>query len=309
MKYTRLELRLLPRGWVHGVLYSGAVGGKVRGVLVDPTTWIVTCTLVPRSRRRSPTLSQTRAIGDEQAPLPVGHVRLVAGATVHASAAVVGRVSGLWVDRASGMLTHALVRPRTGILSREAERIMPVELIETIAEDGLRLAKTAPPLRELPPFRADGAIARDVQVALGLAIPDIQARKAIRARVEDGHVSLVGNVETPETVEAAQRALEGIVGVRGVTLDLVSLETLADRVEQQIVRVIAEHHIAGAEVQVLTEHAIVHLEGHAPSMEARAQIEHAALSTPGARVVVNDIAVGGETPSRATQTGPLVRNR
>ena len=29
MRYTRLELRFLPRGWARGTLYTGAVGGKV----------------------------------------------------------------------------------------------------------------------------------------------------------------------------------------------------------------------------------------------------------------------------------------
>src|SRR5579863_8450230 len=39
MQYTRLVLRLLPRGWSRGVLVSGPVAGRVRGALVDPTTW------------------------------------------------------------------------------------------------------------------------------------------------------------------------------------------------------------------------------------------------------------------------------
>ncbi len=309
MLYTRLEIRLLRRGWSRGTLFSGPVGGKACGAVIDPATGTVTHTLVPRARRRTPAVDPARALGDERSPVASDLVRLVAGTHVRIGAARVGRVTCLWVDRASSALTHALVRPRAGVFSREVERVLPIELIESVGDSGLALSKGAPPLRDLPPYREDAAIAHDVRLALAAAIPDVQARKVIKVRVEDAHVTVVGNVETGETVDAAQRAVESVPGVRGLTLDLVSLETLADRVEQQITRVLAEQQITGAQVRVLTEHAIVYLEGHAPSMEARAVIERAALAAAGARVVVNDIAVGGETPSRATETGPLVRNR
>ncbi|MBF6590635.1 MAG: BON domain-containing protein [Ktedonobacterales bacterium] len=309
MQYTRLELRFLPRGWVRGVLYTGAVGGKVRGAVINPGARVVTHTLLPRSRRNVSEAEASRRMGTEKTPLPAGDIRLTASARVCAGTSVVGRVTCLWTDRTTSALTHVLVRPRGRLFFSKQERILPLELVETMADGAFTLAKGAPPLLDLPPFREDDAIERDVRLALAEELPDLQARRTVKVRVEDGHVSLVGAVEIPEIIEAARRAVARVPGVRGVTLDVISLETLGDRVEEQIRRVIAERHITGARVRVLTEHAIVYLEGTAPSVEARAAIERAALAAAGARVVVNDIAVGGEPPSRATQTGPLVRNR
>jgi osmotically-inducible protein OsmY len=309
MRYTRLELRFLPRGWSRGTLYTGAVGGKIRGAVIDPVGRVITHTLVPRTRRRAYEVEATRAVGDERTPLPAEHVRITVGAKVRLGTATVGQVTCLWSDRLSSSLTHVLVRPRVGLFQQAPERILPLELVETMTENTFQLSKGAPALGELPLHRDDALIERNVRLALAEALPDPQTRRAIKSRVEDGHIFLTGTVEVPEVVAAAQRAVEHLPGVRGVTMDVIVLESLADRVEEQVGRVIAEHQITGAQVRILTEHGIVYLEGYAPSPEARAQIERAALSVAGARVVVNDIAVNGEPPSRATQTGPLVRNR
>jgi osmotically-inducible protein OsmY len=285
------------------------VGGKVRGAVVDPEARVVTHTLVPRSQRHASDVEPARAAGDERTPLPTTALRLTAGVRVRLGSATVGQVTCLWADRLSASLTHVLVRPRVGVFRQGPERILPLELVETISETSFHVSKGVLSLAELPLYRNDALIARDVRLALAEAVPDPQARRAIKARVEDGQIFLTGNVETPEVVAAAQSAVAHLPGVRGVTVDVVPLETLADRVEEQVNRVIAERQIMGAQVRILTEHGIVYLEGCAPSPEARAQIERAALSAAGARVVVNDIAVNGEPPSRATQTGPLVRNR
>jgi osmotically-inducible protein OsmY len=278
-------------------------------VLVDPASLVVTYTLARSTRRHPLHVDAARAVGDEQLPVPAGLVRIAGVVRVRLGDATVGRASTLWVDRQTSALTHALVRPRNGLFSNSPERILPIDLVEAVTERGLVLSKGAPALGELPLYRSDAAVERDVRLALALAVPDIQARRSIKVRVEDGQVSLAGAVETAEVIEAAQRAVEQVPGVRGLVLDLISQEALGERVEQRIAQMIAEQSIVGADVRVLTEHAIVYLEGTAPSMEARAQIESAALEAAGTRVVVNDIAVGGQTPSRATETGPLVRNR
>jgi osmotically-inducible protein OsmY len=76
-----------------------------------------------------------------------------------------------------------------------------------------------------------------------------------------------------------------------VTADLVSMESLAERVERRLTQTLAAQGVPGADVRVLAEHGIVYLEGVAPTKEASDALERAAHSAPGARVVLNHLAI------------------
>lgn len=308
MHYTRLEMRLLPRGWSRGVLYEYAIQGLVRGVALDVASGTISHTLVPTGRR-APKVEGAPPAGDASTSLPAGTVRLTRAAEVVCGASAIGTVSRVWCDRVNARLTHVIVREGTGLFARGPERVIDAEQIASYDGTRLQLAKSVVAATDLPLLRDDVVILRDVRLALAARIPDPRARRDIKARVEDGHVSLTGYVDLDEEVEATRAALRAVEGIRDVTFDVRSLEALGSDVDAVLSEFIVQRGWTNVRVQVMAEHAIIFLEGCAPSAEARAEIERVVLGVPGVRLVANNLAVGGEPPSRANGTGPLVRSR
>jgi osmotically-inducible protein OsmY len=230
------------------------------------------------------------------------------GARARGPQGVAGVITQLWAARATGRITHVLVRASTG-LRRGPERIVPAELIAGVRAGELALKVGPDRVRELPIYRPDPAIEADVHLALDATLADPRARRAVKVRVEDGQVTLAGVVDTVEQVTFAERAAAAVPGVRGVVEDLVAEETLAAEVEARIAPLVAQALNGYGSVKVLSEHGIVYLEGTVRRAQARAEIERAALGAAGARVVVNNLQVEGEAPDRGPGTGPLVRNR
>jgi osmotically-inducible protein OsmY len=202
-----------------------------------------------------------------------------------------------------------LVRSGGRLLRGAAERVLPAEQIALVDRTGVVIKLGREGLAALPIYRPDPAIVANIQVALEAVLAEPRARRAVKVRVEDGHVSLAGVVDTVEQERYAVRAVTAVPGVRGLTNDLVVDETLAAEVEARIASLVAAASNGRGQVRVLSEHGIVYLEGSVRSAGERDAIERAALSAAGARVVVNSVQVDGEPPNRAPGTGPLVRNR
>jgi osmotically-inducible protein OsmY len=291
------------------MLISGAVPGLVRGVALEISSNRVVATLAPRSRRSEASVKGARAIGTDRTPLAAGQVRLTARTSVLAGSATLGTVSRLWVDRTTSALTHILVRP-AGFFSRQPERIVALDLVADMRDEGLRLKIGAADYAELPVYRSDAAIDADIHLAFESVLPDPRAQRDVKVRVEDGHVTLSGVVDTSEQLEGARRAAAAISGVRGLTVDLVLDETIAQRVEAALTQMITERQIEGARVRTFSEHGIVYLEGRVPTGAAHVALERAAVGVPGVRVVVNNLSIGDEPPpARAAESGPLTLNR
>jgi osmotically-inducible protein OsmY len=310
MQYARIEMLLGGGGGLQGLRIAGPVGGQVRGAVINPADLSVTHTIL--SRKRAQHISSRAAVTAEpaHAPLPDG-LQTVTGATRvrGPQGGVLGNVSRLWVAQTTGRITHVLMRKRSGLFSRGPERVVPVELLEAVPHGGLA-AKIGPrEFDELPRYRPDDAIEADVHLALAAVLADPRARRGVKTHMDDGHVLLAGEVDTIEQVRFAERAVLAIPGVRGLTVDLVALETLAAEVEARIAALGTPLQNGHSHIHVLTEHGIVYLEGSVSSADVRAQVERAALSAAGAKVVVNNLQVDGEPPDRAHGTGPLVRNR
>lgn len=308
MHYTRLEMRLLPRGWSRGSLYEYAIAGIVLGVAVDVASGTVSHTLVGGGRR-APKVAGAAPVGDASTTLPAGCVRLTRGIRVNCGTATIGHVTRVWCDQVTAKVTHIIMRDAGGIPGRRPERVVEVAHIGRFTEEGLELTKAVQAVSDLPLLREDADILRDVRLALADRISDPRARRDIKVRVEDGHVSLVGWVELAEEMEAAKSALRSVAGIREVTFDVQPLDTLGATVDSLVSEFVAQRGWTGARVQVMSEHAIVFLEGSVPTTEARTEIEGLVLRVPGVRLVANNIAVDGEPPSRANGTGPLVRSR
>lgn len=297
MEYTRVEIVLSEGGWSTPVAVAGPVAGPARGAMVEPTTLAVTSTLM--SKRRARGLDVAGAL----APGPAD-VRIGARGKVWGPGGPIGRVTRLWVGRATGHLTHLLVRRGGG-----PEHIVPAEMIEHVDARALTVKLAGSQLAEFPIFRPDAAIEADVRAALASVLADPRARRAVKVRVDDGQVALAGVVDTVEQVRFAEGAARAVPGVRKLLLDLVAQETLAAGVEALIAPLVAAAVNGHGGVRVLTEHGIIFLEGSVRTAHDREAIERAALGAAGVRVVVNNLLVNGQPPDRAAGTGPLVRNK
>jgi BON domain len=309
MYYTRLELRFRGQGFRRGVLLEGAIAGQALAAVVHAPAWQVTHTVVTSRRAAALPGYGSHQLGSGRTELPPDYVRVSSKTPVLAGKSVAGRLSRLWCDRHSGLLTYVLLQQEAGLLRRSSERVVAAELLGPLRASGLELKLSRADLSQLPLFVPDEKILADIQLAFESALPDPRARREVKMRVEDGHVTLAGSVDGAELLDRARRMASAVVGVRGLTVDLVVQEALASQVEASVGRALAERAIQGARVRAYTEHGIVYLEGRVTAPELRDALEGAALAVPGVLVVVNNLSVEGEPPSRASETGPLTRNR
>lgn len=309
MEYTRIEIRFVRGGCSRATRVAGAVAGQAVRAVIDPTQFAVTQTLMPRKSARQ--LPELAGAGGEpiSVPQPEGALVLSAATHVHGPDGTLGMVSRVWVARATGRMSHLLIRARAGIWLARDEYVLSAELVESIGHDGVTVKPGPKTIADLPLYRSDDVIASDVRLVLDRVLADPRARRGVKLLVDDGHVTLAGEVDTVDQVQLAERAATVVSGVRGTTVDLIPQEALAGAVEACIAPLVAVASNGHGAVRVLTEHGIVYLEGSITSKQAREEIERAALTAAGARVVVNNLLVGGSSPNKRDGTGPLVRNR
>jgi osmotically-inducible protein OsmY len=236
-------------------------------------------------------------------------VVLAAGLGVLALRQSVGRISRVWCRADTMRVTHLLVRERVSWPRQGGERIVPLEYVDTITHTGAVLKVAASDFHRLPLFRPDEAILIEAQAAVDSVLADPRARRQVKLRVDDGQVTLAGEVDTVDQARLAVQAVADVPGLRGLVVDLVAQETLAALVEERIAELGTSVMNGHGPIQVYSEHGIVYLEGSVPTAEARQEVEQAALAAAGAKVVVNNLRVNGEPPERGQGTGPLVRNK
>ncbi len=303
MNYARMELLLVRGGWSKGFNFAGAVSGAVEGVAVDTSQWQVIQTRLPRKIVRRHTITQLSLGPTLLSPAPPGLVWISKGTSVRGPQGLIGKLSRLWVSRADTSITHVLVRTRGN-----DEYIIPLHHVETMNNSSVLLKIDSHAVRQLFVYRHDDTLQSEVRLAVDGTLADPRARRNVKVQVTDGEVMLAGEVDTFEQVRQSEWAARAVRGVRMVTNDVVVQEALAYAVEE---RIATEIGLASevSDIRVLSEHGIVHLEGSVPSARVRLDVERAALSAAGVKVVVNHLRVAGEPPDRNPGTGPLVRNR
>jgi osmotically-inducible protein OsmY len=140
--------------------------------------------------------------------------------------------------------------------------------------------------------RMDSDIAEAVNSALewSTSIPG----GAIKVMVEDGWVTLSGEVGWAYVRTAASTCVRTLVGVKGV-IDKIELRPCAqphdvkDKIEAALQR---RAHLDTKAITVGVESGTVTLSGVVGSWAERETIEHAAWSAPGVHKVVDELVVG-----------------
>lgn len=295
MEYARLELRLSGAPSGAKVTVAGAVGGQVLGALVQADGGrIVQTVLASRTVRQ---LNLAAVEDDSGAVLIAANTHVLIGKQRQKL-----KLRRLWVDRASGQITHFLLAP-AGLTASGAERVAAAAAVERISTQGIVLHALAGGANALPLYRDDAAIAGDVGVALEQTLLDPRSRRSVHARVEDGHVEYSGLLDTQDQVGDLLAATRRIPGVRGVRSDIVATELLAAQVVAALDDLQAKGTLSDAEaIEVLSEHQIVHLVGQVQTAKARDAAERAALGVNGVRLVVNELTVEG--PALAPPADP-----
>jgi BON domain len=206
-------------------------------------------------------------------------------------------------EYATHLVVHAL--PGSGLGSTRQVTIAPIEalvLSEYIehgdrAEAALDLRISPAEYAALPHYLPDDEVQRQAKDALDLAVQNTArfysygpyARHGITLEVESGRVSVYGRVDLATTGEQIRRALEATPGVVEVADHLLYIEDLKEKVEQAL----AAKNLD--DIQVLSEHALIILDGDVPDSKTRYQAEDIAKRTPGVRGVVNNLVV--KTPA------------
>ena len=142
--------------------------------------------------------------------------------------------------------------------------------------------------------RTDADIAHSVLSALRwhIEVPDT----GITVKVEDGWVTLHGDVEWQYQKSAAERTVRYLTGVKGVTdLLVVKQPAIAPSViREQIASALKRSAtVDAARVRVNSNAGgVVTLSGTVRSWTERADAERAAWATPGVSIVQDELAVG-----------------
>jgi len=139
--------------------------------------------------------------------------------------------------------------------------------------------------------RTDADIAHAVVTALSSNV--LVPADRIKATVENGWVTLEGQVDWNFEREAAEDAVRYLSGVKGVT-NLITIKErpkptdVKTKIESELKRVVEQD---AKNIRVETTDGRVILDGKVHSWFEREQAEHAAWSAPGVREVENNITI------------------
>lgn len=192
--------------------------------------------------------------------------------------------SGIAVAVSGGVVTLAGTVPNYAE-KRNAERAAKsVFGVKAVAED---LAVSLPGAAE----RTDPELARAVvsSLSFNVAVPT----DAVQATVEDGWVTLDGEVDWQFQSDAAAAAVKHLIGLKGLTNKIrVKPRVTPTDVQSKIRSAFVRRALAdSSHIEVDSTDSKVVLRGSVHSWHAKEQAEQAAWSTPGVSKVQNDLIV------------------
>lgn len=139
--------------------------------------------------------------------------------------------------------------------------------------------------------RTDEQIAKTVSAALEWSV--VVPRDRIKVRVEDGWVTLSGDVDWAYARDAAGSCVRTLIGIKGVInkIDIrppMASEDIKTRIEAALQR---RAHFDTKAIKVSVDDGTVTLSGFVDSLAERNTMEHAAWNAPGVRSVVDKLVV------------------
>jgi osmotically-inducible protein OsmY len=139
--------------------------------------------------------------------------------------------------------------------------------------------------------RSDADIARMASNALEWNV--LVPRDAVAVLVEDGHVTLSGEVEWAYVRNAAESSVRGLSGVKNVAnLIRIRLQIKPGDVKTKIEAALQRRaHLDARAITVEVDHGTVSLAGTVDSLAERVTVENAVWNAPGVQNVVDHLVV------------------
>jgi osmotically-inducible protein OsmY len=194
------------------------------------------------------------------------------------------------IDDEVGISVRSGVVTLTGFVPSYAEKLAAVEAVERVA--GVRavaqeLSIKIHPLSE----QSDTELAHQIlnTLAWDIEVP----HKQITARVENGWVTLEGEVDWQFQRNAAERVVRYLIGVSGVSnLITIKARVSKDDVAQHIRAALRRSADADSKrIQVATDGGTVRLTGTVRSWVEKAEAERAAWGTSGVTTVDDRLSI------------------
>ncbi|MBW8523773.1 BON domain-containing protein [Chryseobacterium chendengshani] len=142
--------------------------------------------------------------------------------------------------------------------------------------------------------KSDAEVANEILAAFkaNYSIPDDK----INVMVEDGRVTLEGEVQWNYEKEAAENSVHLLPGVKAIINDIAVKSLFHDKIEQKDVEDALERSVINSEdIVVSVSGTIVSLTGTVHSWYAKDEAARIAWKTPGIWEVINQLAVEYET--------------
>lgn len=196
------------------------------------------------------------------------------------------------VDATSiGVSVNGGVVTLTGHIDTHAEKVAARKAALRVA--GVKAVAVELDVRLSPEHRrsdTDLAIAAEQALKWDTRVPD-----RVRVTVEKGWVTLQGAVESEFQRRSAEKAVASLLGVVGVSNDIVieGPQVNGSEVRGRILSALkrqVEREVKGIEVDI--DGRVVTLRGRVNSWHERAAAEGVAFSVPGVRTVINELEIG-----------------
>lgn len=224
------------------------------------------------------------ATGGQASNSKGGAVTIGPGTRVVSHAGSLGHVLAVMVDSATGRATHVTVQSRP-LLGRCV--IVPLDWASRVTADEIFVEADREQLMRLPEYRPDPEILADVWEALWAVYP-IRALEldAIQVQVQDGVVTLKGNVASPTHRHLAVQAAKKVAGVLRVEDQLIADDELETAVARQLSH---DELLAKSHIRVESYLGAVTLMGKVSSKDLERRAIELASQVPGVRSVVSNL--------------------
>lgn len=217
------------------------------------------------------------------------------------------------LDSKVGTLVKLVVDPHTRRISdlvierglvRKKDRVVPVELVESVSDDRIQFTITSNELANYPEYKeleftsSDPALLREMGYGADVDIQaEVQDRfrassgfdlSHIRVILTDGLVRLIGPVRSILAKDRAAEIARDVEGVLGLENELI----LDREVETQVINALLKDPCCGQmSIEVRCENGVVTLSGHVPSAADRAAAGEITSSQKGVLKVNNELQI------------------